>query len=70
MKITFRLRLSAYDMVRDAIQAGVAHGYHRAHKHVESPTEEQIIASIVTSVMSDLCETLDFDSVTEEEDDG
>ncbi len=70
MKITFRLRISPYDMVSEAVAAGVAHGYHRAHKHTETPTEEQIIAAIVNSVMGDLCETLDFESCSEEEEDG
>ncbi len=70
MKITFRLRISPYDMVRDAVRAGVSHGYYRAHKHTEAPSEDQIIEAIVNSVMGDLCETLDFDSaITDDADD-
>ncbi len=64
----FNLNITPFEIVRDAVRAGVARGYYRAHKHVEDPTEEQIIAAIVDCVMGDLCETLDFDSATEDAD--
>ena len=69
MKITFRLRVTAYDMVREAVESGVARGYHRAYKYQDAPSEQDIITSIVQSVMGGLCETLDFDSATDEDDD-
>ena len=68
MKVTFNIKLSPYEMVRDAIQAGVTYGLRRAHKHVENPSDEQIVEAITQAVMTDLCDVLDFDTAQEDED--
>jgi hypothetical protein len=54
MKIPVYLRVDPKDLIEDAVQRGVAWGYRRAHKHVESPTEEQVLDAIQNSVMSEL----------------
>ena len=68
MKVTFNIKLSPYEMVRDAIQAGVTCGLRRAYKHVENPSDEQIVEAITQAVMTDLCDVLDFDTAQEDED--
>ena len=68
MKITFRLRVTAYDLVREAVESGVARGYHRAYKYQDAPSEQDVITSIVQSVMGGLCDTLDFDTATDADD--
>ena len=44
-----------------AIEEGVNRGWHRAHKHVENPTEESIKDSIEDHVMSAIYEYFTFD---------
>ena len=44
-----------------AIEAGVRRGWHRAHKHVENPTEGAIIEHIEEAVMSQIYEYFTFD---------
>ena len=44
-----------------AIEQGVRRGWQRAHKHVESPTEEAICETIEDCVMSQIYEYFTFD---------
>jgi len=44
-----------------AIEQGVRRGYARAHKHVESPTEEGMCFSIEEQVMESIYEYFRFD---------
>jgi hypothetical protein len=55
MKPKFRV------ILEQAIEEGVRYGYHRAHKHVENPTEEQICEHIEEQVMSSIYDYFDFD---------
>ena len=42
------------------IENGLTHGYRRAFKHNDNPTEEQITDQIKQSIMNELYEWLDF----------
>jgi len=44
-----------------AIEEGVRRGYHRAFKHVETPTEGAIIEQIEDAVMSSIYEYFEFE---------
>ena len=44
-----------------AIEQGVRRGWHRAHKHVENPTEGAIIEAIEDAVMSQIYEYFTFE---------
>ena len=44
-----------------AIEQGVRRGWHRAHKHVENPTEGAIIERIEDAVMSQIYEYFTFE---------
>jgi archaeosine-15-forming tRNA-guanine transglycosylase len=44
-----------------AIEEGVRRGYHRAFKHVESPSEGAIIEHVEEAVMSSIYEYFSFD---------
>lgn len=65
-RVFIRLKVSPYDLIRDAVEAGVACGYRRAHKHVDKPEEDQIIESIQREIMNSLCEIIEFDSEGDE----
>jgi hypothetical protein len=45
----------------ECLENGIRRGYHRAHKHVENPTEESILENIHDSVMAEFYEWFDFD---------
>ena len=42
------------------IENGLTHGYRRAFKHNDNPTEEQITDQIKQSIMNELYEWFDF----------
>ena len=50
-----------YHILNVAIEEGVRQGWHRAHKHVENPTEGAIIEHIEDAVMSAIHEYFTFD---------
>jgi hypothetical protein len=44
-----------------AIEEGVKRGWHRAHKHVENPSEESIVDTISDCVMSAITDYFNFE---------
>jgi hypothetical protein len=44
-----------------AIEQGVARGWHRAHKHVENPSEESIKDTMTDCVMSAITDYFNFE---------
>lgn len=54
------IRFRAYDLVAKAVEQGVECGYRRAHKHAK-PTPESLREHIYDAVMSELCDTFDFE---------
>jgi hypothetical protein len=42
-------------------RGGVAYGWQRAQKHVDTPDAETIEEQIVTTVLNEICEYFDFD---------
>jgi hypothetical protein len=48
-------------IIEQAIEEGVRRGWHRAHKHVENPTEGAIIEHIEEAVMSQIYEYFSFE---------
>jgi len=61
MKLRAQVKINAYKVIDDVIDRGVRYGYRRAHKHVDHPTEDQMIDEIHRAVMNELCEVLKFD---------
>jgi hypothetical protein len=50
-----------YNVLEMAIEEGVRYGYNRAHKHLENPSENVIIDSIVENVMNSINDWFDFE---------
>ena len=48
-------------ILEQAVEEGVRRGYHRAHKHVENPTEGAIIEHVQEAVMGSIHEYFTFD---------
>lgn len=55
------LAFQSYAVVEDAVEVGLRLGYHRAHKHTDTPYEEIILEHMEREVMTALCEVVDFD---------
>jgi hypothetical protein len=55
-----------YNVMQMAVSAGVEYGYNRAHKHTDSPSEDQIKEFIIKAVMDDICEWFVFEEVYKE----
>lgn len=55
------MRVRAYEVLRRAVEEGVASGYRRAHKYLEKPTEDELRDHIEGGVMNAIAEWFDFD---------
>jgi hypothetical protein len=55
------LRMKTYTLVERAVESGLLGGWHRAHKHTQTPTPEQIHEEQLRYVMLDLDEVVQFD---------
>lgn len=54
------MKVKAFVILEMAIGAGVRRGWQRAHKHVENPNEESIMAHIEECVMAEIHEYFTF----------
>lgn len=50
------LRPKTWEVLRMAVEEGVALGYNRAHKHQDNPDEHAIKAAIEETVLGCICE--------------
>jgi hypothetical protein len=50
-----------YHILDIAVEEGIKRGWHRAHKHVENPSEDSIKEAIEDAVMSSIHEYFTFD---------
>ena len=55
------VRVNVYNIINMAVEEGVNYGYRRAFKHTDKPDEFLVKDAIITAVMSELCEYLQFD---------
>ena len=55
------VRVNLYHLLDRAVEEGVLRGYHRAHKHTDTPGELTIQEEIRQAIMANLCEILVFD---------
>lgn len=60
-RVRARVTLRPYDLVSEAVESGIAWGWQRAHKHTDTPTEEQVKDQIHRHVMNEICEVVDFE---------
>lgn len=53
--------VKVYQVIQRAVEEGIAHGYRRAFKHTDSPSEDLVKESIEVEVMNALDEVLVFE---------
>lgn len=55
------MKAREYAILARAVEEGVAYGYTRAHKHVDTPTRDQLQACVEMEVLNAICEVFEFD---------
>lgn len=55
------VRIDAYRVIREAVEAGSAYGWRRAFKYTDEPDDDLAIETIATAVMNELAEVLIYD---------
>lgn len=50
------LQPKVYPLLVECIEAGVAYGLNRAHKHIEHPTREQMAEALEAAIINELME--------------
>lgn len=56
-----RLKAKVYPLLCEAIEAGVAYGLTRAHKHTDTPTREQIAEAVEQAMLHELLERFEIE---------
>ena len=57
------MKPDTYKLIEMCVESGVARGIHRAYKHNDKPTAEQIEEKVMQAVMHEICEWFKFDPV-------
>lgn len=60
------MKANTYVIVQDCIERGIRLGWHRAHKHTESPDENIIFDRIENAIMSEISEYFVFEELYKE----
>lgn len=57
------MRPNEYLVLSECVEDGINLGYTRAHKHTDTPTEQQIKEAIEQSVMTEICQYFYFEDL-------
>jgi hypothetical protein len=60
------MKPNTYRIITDCIETGIDVGWLRAHKHTDTPSDEQIKDAIYQAVMSEIAEYFTFESAEAE----
>lgn len=60
VEVTGEMRVRSYDVLYRAVEEGLGYGWHRAHKHTDSPDEDAIKQQMLDGVMGAVCEYFTF----------
>ena len=60
-KIRSGVRVNTYEIISRAVESGISYGWSHAHKHTDTPTEEEVKNQIEMGIMNEMCEVLLFD---------
>ncbi len=57
------LKANVYNVLERCIEDGIEGGWNKAHKHTDTPSEEEIKQQIEHYIMLSICEMFKFDEV-------
>lgn len=55
------MKVKLYTILDRAVEEGAAYGVARAHKHTDEPEPEAIVNEVVSAIMSQICDVIDFE---------
>ena len=55
------MRVNAFAVLADAVSRGIEHGWRRAYKHADKPSEADIREAVEIAVIDAICEYFVFD---------
>lgn len=55
------MKANEYQLMVQCVEEGYKYGYHRAHKHTDTPTPEQLAAAIQEAIINAMCEWFMFE---------
>jgi len=59
------VQVNVYAVISRAVEEGVTHGWHRAHKHLDTPDQFELCEAIVDGVLDALSEVITYPPVLE-----
>jgi len=59
-----KMKPNTYAILQRAVEEGALLGYRRAFKHIENPTEEQVVDAITDAIMLSVSEVFMFSDVS------
>ena len=57
------MKANEYLILSECVEDGINLGYTRAHKHTDTPTEQQIKEAIEQAVMTEICQYFIFEDL-------
>lgn len=54
------MKVKSYAVLSNAVELGVMYGWNRAHKHTDTPSEDEIKTQIQQAIMNEICEWFSF----------
>lgn len=55
------MKANEYQLMVQCVEEGYKYGYHRAHKHTDNPTPEQLATAIQEAIISAMTEWFMFE---------
>jgi hypothetical protein len=54
------MKAKTYQLIQECVENGVQLGFNRAHKHTDTPSDDELQNKIIDSVMIEICEWFSF----------
>jgi hypothetical protein len=54
------MKAKTYQLIQECVENGVQLGFNRAHKHTDTPSDDELQNKIIDSVMLEICEWFSF----------
>ncbi len=60
------MKANEFAILTRAVEEGIEAGWHRAHKHTDTPTDEAMKHALHDAVMNEICEVFHFEPIKED----
>lgn len=59
------MKPNTYEILRRAVEEGIAYGYRRAHKHTDAPSDDALFEALEQAIMGSISEMFTFGDESE-----